>query len=229
MNKFYKFLIASIILIAGTLKGQGPIIHKPSPSSPSSEVSTQMVDVPVSHFTGQGAVNIPIHTIQGIEGLSIPIQLQYHASGIRVDQRFSEVGLGWNLVAGGTITREVRGKRDEIKMEERYEDDEWEEYDNIGYLHHTKTSEYFDQPKGFNYHNEDELTKQYIDTEPDIFHFQVGGYSGSFFFNEYGNAVVSSESDIIIEYSLETEESILPSQIQNYELQKLIEFGYIDQ
>ena len=97
MNKLYTYLIVGFILLSVGLKGQGPVIHKPSPSSPSSEVSTQMVDVPVSHFTGQGAVNIPIHTIQGIEGLSIPIQLQYHASGIRVDQRFSEVGLGWNL------------------------------------------------------------------------------------------------------------------------------------
>lgn len=207
------FFILSIIIIGSLniLIGQDPGVAKPSPSSPSSEVSTQMVDVPVSHFTGQGSVNIPLHTIQGIEGLAIPIQLQYHASGIRVDQRFSEVGLGWNLVAGGTITREVRGKRDEIKTEIRYENDQRKVYEDIGYLHHSKTSEYFDNPRTFNYHHEDELTKDFIDTEPDIFHFQVGGYSGSFFFDEYGVIILRNKSEVKISYSLDEREIILPN------------------
>ena len=66
----------------------------------------------------------------------------------------------------------------------------------------------------FNYHHEDELTKDYIDTEPDIFHFQVGGYNGSFFFNEFGNIILKSKSDLKLSYTLDENENILPSPLK---------------
>lgn len=69
-------------------------------------------DIPVSYFTGVPSISIPIYTVQ--EGpLSVPVALNYHASGVRVGEPASWVGLGWSLDAGGMVTRTVMGKPDD--------------------------------------------------------------------------------------------------------------------
>jgi hypothetical protein len=69
-------------------------------------------DIPVGHFTGVPNISVPITTIQ--EGpLSLPISLSYHASGIKVAELASWVGLGWNLNFGGQISRSIIGAPDE--------------------------------------------------------------------------------------------------------------------
>ncbi len=72
---------------------------------------TKVADIPVTLGTGQANVSIPLYTITSGK-LSLPISLDYDASGIRVEQEASDVGLGWTLNAGGAITRAVRDKDD---------------------------------------------------------------------------------------------------------------------
>src|SRR5688572_19994363 len=81
------------------------------PPSPEAAAFTKYGDVPVSFYTGVPQIEVPIYTIT--EGdIEVPITLSYHASGIRVDEEASWVGLGWTLNAGGVIARTVRGKDD---------------------------------------------------------------------------------------------------------------------
>lgn len=69
-------------------------------------------DIPVSHFNGSANVSIPLHTVT--EGpLSLAISLNYHTSGLTVSSPASKVGLGWNLRAGGMISRTARGFLDD--------------------------------------------------------------------------------------------------------------------
>lgn len=42
----------------------------------------------------------------------LPISLKYDATGIKVNQQASSVGLGWGLVFGGSITHIVNGQDD---------------------------------------------------------------------------------------------------------------------
>lgn len=66
----------------------------------------------VNHATGTLGVNIPIYTLT--EGnLSVPISLSYDGSGVLLEAAASNVGLNWQLNAGGFISREVRGLPDE--------------------------------------------------------------------------------------------------------------------
>ena len=64
-----------------------------------------------SGFTGVPSISIPLLNLSS-GSFSMPIDLAYDASGIKVEQQATYVGLGWNLVMGGTITQIVCGKND---------------------------------------------------------------------------------------------------------------------
>lgn len=68
-------------------------------------------DMDVDHYTGTANVSVPLHTID-FAGLQIPINLSYNTGGIKVDQEATWVGLGWNLSAQPTITRQINGLSD---------------------------------------------------------------------------------------------------------------------
>ncbi|WP_417369077.1 hypothetical protein [Flavobacterium beibuense] len=69
-------------------------------------------EYPVNLSTGLPGISIPLYTIQ-IPGYTLPITLDYHASGIKVDQEASWVGLGWNVNYGAQIILSVRDDIDE--------------------------------------------------------------------------------------------------------------------
>ncbi|NAS14459.1 RHS repeat protein [Poritiphilus flavus] len=66
---------------------------------------------PVNKSLGTANVNIPIYTLSE-RGLTVPINLNYNTSGIRLNDLASWVGLGWSLDAGGAIVRNVKGLPD---------------------------------------------------------------------------------------------------------------------
>lgn len=65
----------------------------------------------VSGYTGVPGISIPLFSI-GSRSFTIPIELSYDASGIKVDQQATCVGLGWNLMLGGSINHIVCGQND---------------------------------------------------------------------------------------------------------------------
>jgi len=69
-------------------------------------------EYPVDLSTGVPNISIPLYTIEA-KGLQVPITLNYHASGIKVNQEASWVGLGWNLNYGAQIILNVRDDVDE--------------------------------------------------------------------------------------------------------------------
>jgi hypothetical protein len=67
----------------------------------------------VSLYTGSNSVSIPICELTS-KSLNIPVSLSYIGSrGIKVQDAANYVGLGWQLNAGGQITRIVRGLPDD--------------------------------------------------------------------------------------------------------------------
>lgn len=83
-----------------------------TPKSPNAAALGRYGDYPVSLYTGLPTIEIPIHEFR-VGELTVPIKLSYHASGIRVSDRPSWVGLGWSLQTGGAITRTVQSRPDE--------------------------------------------------------------------------------------------------------------------
>ncbi|MCE2733150.1 MAG: RHS repeat protein [Flammeovirgaceae bacterium] len=81
-----------------------------SPMPPDVFQFTKFNEIPVSEYTGIPDIKIPIHTVNSGE-IVLPIDLSYHAGGIRVSEEASWVGLGWNLQVG-SITQIVNDRDD---------------------------------------------------------------------------------------------------------------------
>jgi hypothetical protein len=78
------------------------------PKTPESQGFEKFGNIPVNEVSGTANISIPVYTLKG-RYLEVPITLSYNASGIRVNQEASWVGLGFDLVAGGRITVDVKG------------------------------------------------------------------------------------------------------------------------
>jgi hypothetical protein len=145
------------------------------PSGPNSMAFTKFGNYPVNLYSGLPDISIPLYTIES-GGLSIPITLSYHASGNRIADVASWVGLGWSINTGGSITRNIMGLPDDngyLQGDMRMEDSlkmgnhpisNWD----LNFFHAT-------------------IGTRGWDNMPDIYSYQVPGYSGKFFFDGTNN------------------------------------------
>ena len=107
----FVFFISFNIVAQTNSPNPQPVVPNipPSPEAMSFQIYG---DHPVSHYTGLVNIDVPMSTIM-VDEVQIPIKLSYHASGIKVNQTASNVGLGWSLIGTGVITRSVNGTPDE--------------------------------------------------------------------------------------------------------------------
>ncbi len=189
------FLFLSLINLH--VFAQGKPYDEVSLASPNVAALGKYADIPVNTHTGIPQIGFPIYTIK--DGpIELPVGLSYHASGIKVSELASWVGLGWSLNAGGMITRVVQGVPDERGT-------------TTGLVNDTTHLSH----KGFyNYLIVDNVIPPFgkvadiaafegshKDGEPDMFFFNFASYTGKFFFNDDGKPVLLPEGDIKIEYN----------------------------
>ena len=137
-------------------------------------------DIPVDLVSGLPNISVPIYTLE--DGpLRLPISLSYHASGVRVSELSSWVGLGWSLIGGGMVSRTVMGIPDEVANGYWFAGDEVENnYDDRIWLK--------------------DVVDGIRDAEPDIFSFNVSGLSGKFYFDKNNDVhIIPKNLDIKIE------------------------------
>jgi len=72
------------------------------PKSPEASQIVQYGNLSVNHATGVPNITIPLYTID-YYGVKIPISISYLATGIKVNDIASSVGLKWMLNAGGQV------------------------------------------------------------------------------------------------------------------------------
>lgn len=80
----------------------------------------------VNEYTGTADITVPLYTIR-CKDIEIPIALRYDASGIKVEQEASWVGLGWNLPVGGCINYVCAGGHDMLQAPD-VPNEVWTEY-----------------------------------------------------------------------------------------------------
>lgn len=83
------------------------------PSNPTAAAFARYDEIPVDPSTGVPQIQIPLYTIQSHK-LQVPLVLSYHASGIKVNDISTPVGLGW-VISGmtGLVSRTVVDRPDE--------------------------------------------------------------------------------------------------------------------
>ena len=195
LTKLLNLKLYFVILLAGFLIC---IIPASAQNITTPEVYSfkQQAFSPVSYYTGQANISIPLYEIQTNE-ISIPITLDYiGGQGLQAINPYSSVGLGWRLTAGGAITRTINEVPDEsigiggIPL--------------TGFFNYVPavapiTNDYV-RNHAYSLLTDDGLghysfTSNY-EYAPDIFTFSFLGYSGSFVMGYDGNFQVSSK-DIV--------------------------------
>lgn len=82
---------------------------------PSASSMTSYVNAPVSLSTGVPDISLPLFSLPtSNNNLEIPVALSYHVYNTGLNKVASEVGLGWLLTRGGTISRMINTEVDEI-------------------------------------------------------------------------------------------------------------------
>lgn len=157
-------------------------INQLFPPAPSSNNLMKFEEVPVSYYTGIPDISIPLFSIPTTDSeVSIAIQLKYHPLSAKPDDKAGEAGLGWNLIAGGTISRTIRGGG--VDEKDRVIAFSSPPKSKFGIYNHTYNPTY----KLLN--NETINMDDYsffaglgrYDTEYDLFQYNFMGYSGRFY------------------------------------------------
>ncbi|WP_420602829.1 hypothetical protein [Flagellimonas sp.] len=160
------------------------------PPSPTASSLGKYGEIPVSYNIGSPSISIPIYEISS-EGISVPVSLSYHASGIRVEDNASWVGLGWSLSAGGVITRSVRGSADDAQngllnnnLPTNAQILDPNQAQNINQFFGPQAS-----PDGTGVQ----------DREPDLFYYNFMGASGKLYFDENNVVIPKPYASIKVE------------------------------
>jgi len=205
--KYILFVLFFPLIIYGQFNSN-TLLPQIMPSNPKAFEFMKYGEIPVGKYTGVPSIAIPIYTIQA-KGLDIPVNLSYHSNGFRVSEEAGWTGLGWTLQGGGNITQVVNGTDDFGRYRNRTIPNFNQIMPNAPELAFAGCSGFYFDATG----NEStagglagflKIPRYYVngnwDVQPDIFKFNVLGYSGTFILDWKNEKFVClSDSNINIE------------------------------
>jgi hypothetical protein len=190
MKKIYFSTL--FLLVTFALLGQSseliPVIIPPSPEAAN---FAKFTEIPINSNTGGFSHRVPIQEIKRGK-ISTNVVLDYHGSGIKLEEMASWCGLGWALNgAGCLVARSVRGRPDDGN--------------GSGFLTYSigKTVQSIQNLTGQARLNEyEDIVNGCVDAEPDLFYVNANGMNFHFAF-EWNNGGIkfSTDQKIKIEYS----------------------------
>jgi len=154
-----------------SLAQQNPVIPLPANEAELFKYTA----IPVGMFTGVPQISYPLYEINTGK-IKVPIALSYHASGIKVSQKATWVGLGWSLIAGGSISRSINGNEDETNY--------------TGWFNHYSTLDSIAKIR--NYNTFFDWYNGAPDAQPDYFNFNINGKSARFLYSRQKKEFVTA-------------------------------------
>lgn len=185
------FMKKLFLLLSVCLSGYS-LLHAQSPVS-------------VNPVTGTATVSIPVMQISK-GGVSIPISLNYSATGVKPKDVEGSGGIGWYLSAGGQVSRQLRGLPDDCQKDNLgnallgwLNNTNGTNVSNFNISNDNSTSTCTDETTDINYINNN--FTGYSDTEPDIFNVSAPGLSCQLVFDQSKKLqVLSAYQDLKINY-----------------------------
>lgn len=178
MQKYICFLFYIISIFASSQSNNPYQASIPNliPPSPTSRIFQKFTGYPISHATGTININIPLYDLT-YNGLSIPFELKYHSSGVKIQDPVGVVGRNWALFPGFKISRTIKGKPDETFP--------------VKYIGSPTILEQFflSSPYLSPDCKVNGITEERIDGQNDIFQISMPNMDGSFILNEINNTV----------------------------------------
>ena len=204
-----RLLLPTIILLVNTIDlfGQLRIDKAVAPSFDAAAI-IKYCDHPIGIGYGIPKIQVPMQTLFD-QDLYVPIKLTYHPLGIRVEEEATWVGLGWHLQAGGFVTRIIRGENDFAVC------DFPDMNQSKGYpFEHIKPC-FDDCADNENDEFHQAVCEGRIDSDPDIFFFDILGMRGKFLLTpdhsptqEFVEVELVSPQKMLAKYYLKTNQWI---------------------
>jgi len=216
MRQRSTLLLGLIACIAISATAQAPQLAKITKPSPNVQAMQKYGDIPVSAYTGIPNISIPIYTVK-FRDVTVPISLSYHASGIKVSEEASQVGLGWSLNAAGTVSRNIIGGDDILGQYFNTSVPDFSDglgpagaifCDNSGNPSNVGCKlNVFDQRPGStqSYYNMDLYSylsaSPVVDFQPDQYYFNFPGGSGKFVMKRDRSVVLQAQQKVKITFA----------------------------
>jgi len=204
----------------GAMEATLPVVVMPAPNS---ATLTRIVSENVDLYTGKLGIDIPLYTLKS-RNIEVPISLQTCANSHKVNDIATWTGLGWNMNAGGLITRVMKNLPDEFSKNISGTRSISPSFNFPGYgflsladrnvdisqfnpmMPPFAPSYTIDQRKDIIHHgnwNVKDAGLDYgLDMQPDEFYFNFGTYSGKFVFEPNGNVRLLTEANLSVTYTI---------------------------
>ncbi|WP_374174307.1 hypothetical protein [Flavobacterium tructae] len=168
------------------------------PMTPNAAEFAKYGDFPVSYYTGTPNTSVPLYEID-VDGFKLPINLRYHASGIKVDQEATWIGLGWSLDVGSRISRTVKSADDFLmNFDQNYPRCEKGYYEAPDISSNLDNHYQMSMSAGLSCYYSGVLgSLSYdlkYDPEPDIFYYNLPNMNGKFILDKSRGAVLFDKS-----------------------------------
>jgi len=190
---YHRFLILSVMTLSWALTARSQSddysmqYSKSSLPSGTTSFLNAGANVSPSLYTGGLVLSLPIYTLKSSD-LQIPISIVYTAAnGVRPSDPNTVVGMDWMLMAGGSISRTVRGLPDESSY--GYIGTHLEGVTVVGDFNSPNTT----TTQNFNYRYR--VGQPPLDGEPDIFAISTPYFNIQFTLDQNGKPVFSGGSN----------------------------------
>ncbi len=200
MKKIFSSIVLILNLLCFSIAFSQTQLPQVVPVSPEAASLGKYGEIPVNLATGKINYTVPIYTID-VNGFQWPIYLSYNYNGLMVEQDPPLTGLGWDLMATGRITRQIRGKPDD---REAYANLQYKKNVIVPYLEWDYSIS--DYPLSDLYNLYRNIETKTLDGQNDKYYINAGNLSGSYVYNEDNEVVFLNYRNYKIDGTIITDE-----------------------